>query len=93
MADKNIIDQILWGSGPPPPEADRGTPALRVTVNLSYRTERALAVATHLREQTRTEVINVGVQLYTYVMALQANGGGIWVRDSSSGDLERLHIL
>src|SRR6185503_16101125 len=63
--------------------------AVRVTVNLSARSQEALERTSRLTQDTKTEVINKAVQLFDMVQAAQAEGGGVWIKEDKNSELTR----
>lgn len=60
--------------------------AERVTVNLSSRSADALESAAGLTGDSKTEVINKALQLYSMVRVAQDDGGGAWIQDDRESD-------
>lgn len=61
--------------------------AERVTVNLSQRSANALEETAHLTGDSKTEVINKALQLYSMVRTAQdVRGGGAWIQDDSDAE-------
>lgn len=66
---------------------------IRVTVNLTPRSERALEQATALTGESKTDAINRAVQIYAYLQQVIADDGALYARDRAEGELERLKLL
>jgi hypothetical protein len=77
------------GSNHPP----QGSGLQRVTVNLTPRTAEALEEAVKLTGDTKTDTINRAIQVFAYLEKIIQSGGTIYVRDSGSNELERLHFF
>jgi len=69
-----------------------GSGLARVTVNLINRASRALELVVKLTGDSRTDSINRALQVYAYVLQADANGGGIYVRESQGSELQRLKM-
>lgn len=65
---------------------------MRVTVNLTNRSARALELATELTGDSKTDTINRAIQVYAYLESINSKNGEVFVRDSGS-ELERLRFF
>jgi hypothetical protein len=70
-----------------------GGPLERVTVNLIARASRALQLAADLTGDSKTDTINRALQVYAYLEEINANGGAIYVRETSDSELQRLKMF
>jgi len=62
----------------------------RVTVNITVRASRALGTLTRLTGDNKTDAINRALQIYAYMEQIAAQGGSVYIRETTSSDLERL---
>lgn len=74
-------------------EAASAPTSLRVTVNLSERSARALRGLVGLTGETKTEAINKAIQVYELVQAAQSEGGGLYIRENKDSDLVRVRFF
>src|SRR5262249_53582147 len=82
------------GSQQPTTRRDHGGgPLERVTVNLIARASRALQLVSDLTGDSKTDSINRALQVYAYLEEVTANGGAIYVRESSDSELQRLKMF
>jgi hypothetical protein len=70
-----------------------GGPLERVTVNLIARASRALQLASGLTGDSKTDTINRALQVYAYLEEINANGGAIYVRETTDSELQRLKMF
>jgi len=70
-----------------------GSGLARVTVNLVTRAQRALDLVVKLTGDSRTDSINRALQVYAWVAEADANGGGVYIRESEGSELQRLKLL
>lgn len=66
---------------------------MKLTVMLTPRSDVALAEAAKLNEETRTSVINRGIQLYLLITKAIANGDEVYIHPAGTKDLTRLTLL
>jgi hypothetical protein len=76
-----------------PAHGDKGGPLERITVNLIARAARALRAVSELTGDSRTDSVNRAIQVYAYVMQVDVNGGGIYVRESADAEVQRLKMF
>ncbi len=102
MTASTVIDRdtettapATGGRRPGRPGRGGNGPLERVTVNLVTRASRALQLAAELTGDSRTDIINRAIQVYAYVVQIEANGGAVYVRESKDKDseLQRLKML
>lgn len=77
----------------PPTSAMSSRIAAKVTVNLSQKTYEALERAASITGDTKTDVINKAVQLYSEVREAQNNGGGVWLQASEGTDPVKVRLF
>jgi len=65
----------------------------RVTVNLTRRSARALALAAELSGESRTDAINRAIQLYAFLEQIDIKGGTIYVKESESSEAREVKFL
>jgi hypothetical protein len=77
-------------------EATTSVPATRVaakvTVNLTEKAYDALLETAKFTEDTKTDVINKALQLYSEVRAAQNHDGGIWIQSDKGSDAVKLRL-
>lgn len=65
----------------------------RITVNLTETNRIALADGVSATGESKTAIINKALQLYALAQLAQSRKGGVYIRDWSGAELERLHLL
>jgi hypothetical protein len=55
----------------------------RITVNLTPHSKRALEAAASQTRNTKTDIINRALQVYSFLTQVDENGGSIYVKDSA----------
>lgn len=70
-----------------------GSPLERVTVNLTPRTSEALEQLAQITGESKTDMINKALQVFSYLQQLQRDGGAVYVREPGSKEVERLKIF
>jgi hypothetical protein len=65
----------------------------KVTVNLSARSVRALGEAMDVTDDGQTETINRALQVYAFLQRIWNNGGSVLVRETPTGEIERLRVF
>jgi hypothetical protein len=78
---------------PETPETSPDGQAVKVTVNLTDRSNRAMAEAMASTGETKTEVINRAVQIYAYLQGVWGAEGDVLVRDAPGAELLRLRVF
>lgn len=66
---------------------------MKLTVMLTPRSVAALSDAAQLNEETKTNVVNRGIQLYLLITKAIANGDEIHIREAGTGKVTQLHLL
>jgi hypothetical protein len=86
-SDSNTTNTRAGGAG--------GSGLERVTVNLTTRSVEALESLVHLTGDTKTDVINKALQVYSYLQNLMNTGGALYVREGEGegAELERLRFF
>jgi hypothetical protein len=62
-------------------------------VNLTARSSQALDDAVRLTGDTKTDTINKALQLWSHVQRLVDANGAVYIRETASSDLERVHFF
>jgi hypothetical protein len=65
----------------------------RVTLNLSAKTQEALTSGVALTGDTKTDVINKGVQVYERLLRSIEDGAVLYIRETPDGELERVRFF
>lgn len=69
------------------------SPLERITLNLTPRSQQALAEAVERSGDNKTDVVNRALQLYNYLEDLWRHDGAVYVRQGHGGELERLRMF
>lgn len=99
VPDGSVIDrddtthQATKPSTSPHKRGGGGGSLERVTVNLTARASRALQKLSQLTGDSKTDSINRAIQVYAYLEEITSSGGAIYVRESDSGEMERLKLF
>lgn len=82
------------GTDTPPAAGGGGGSTLeRVTVNLSPRSVRAMEQLVASTGDTKTDVINKALQVYSFIQEVMDEGGRLYTREAGSDELERLRFM
>ncbi|MER7370049.1 hypothetical protein [Nonomuraea wenchangensis] len=76
-----------------PPTSRGHGPLERVTVNLNERSSRALDEVVALRGDTKTDIINRALQMYSLIEGILHSGGKIYVQEAGQTELERVRFF
>jgi len=91
--DTDTTATATRGRRPGRPSHGGSGPLERITVNLVARAARALQRVAELTGDSRTDSINRAIQVYAYVVEIDANGGAVYVRESEGSELQRLKMF
>ena len=70
-----------------------GSSLEKVTVNLTTRSVAALEKAVEVTGDSKTDVINKALQVYSFIQEQIDAGGALYVKDAGSDEAERLRIF
>ena len=76
-----------------PPTGRGHGPLERVTVNLTERSSRALEEVAGHRGETKTDVINRALQMYSLIERILQSGGKVYVQEAGQSELERVRFF
>lgn len=65
----------------------------QITVNLTPRSQQALAEAVERSGDSETDTVNRALQIYNYLDELWRNDGAVYVRQQAGAELERLRVF
>jgi hypothetical protein len=65
----------------------------RLVVELNGQSANELRDLVHLEELNKTTIVNRALQLYALVRKLERAGGGLYLRERDSAELQRLLLL
>jgi hypothetical protein len=90
---KSAVLEDTRRQGPPDERGHGGNgPLERVTVNLIARASRALQRVVDRTGDSKTDAINRAIQVYAYLVEIDANGGTITVRETKGSDPQLLKM-
>lgn len=76
-----------------PDDGSTGEHVRRFSVNLTDKSVKAMATAQEIAEETKSDVVNRGVQLYAYLLKNDADGGEVMVRLPGEDKVRTIHFL
>lgn len=65
----------------------------RVTFNTTEKAEQSLEDAVQLSGNNKTDCLNKAIQIYTYLLKIEAAGGEVRVRENPNDSLGRLRVF
>lgn len=94
MSPKSTGNELADASvGRGRPTGRRGGQSVRVTVNLTARSAKALEETVDATGDTQTDVINRALQVYAYLEAAMAEGDRVYVENAERQERERLRFF
>jgi hypothetical protein len=66
---------------------------IKVTVNLTARSDAALQRLADTMGCTKTDAVNRALQAFDHIQQVEAGGGRIYTRERDADELERLRFL